>query len=309
TEEFAWYKKSAELGNTNGMANYGIVNMNGMTGQTSYSEALEWLTKAADAGSAAGQYTLAVMYVNGYGVTASDEKALELYRKSAAQNYYDAKDRAEAAEKRIAEAGPPASASTASAPPASTVQPSKSELEILSDRCLANDIQACVDYFDRIRDTDPNAYGVAEWICVNGRLPEYCLVAGQILYSGINTPTDRPRAYDGFRVGCDYGDAESCYWAATMLMNGDGVEWDIFQAQPLMARACSKRIGDSCAQSDKLTKQMARGVGPRNPPARGADPEEMVCDKTRVVGNGGRTHTAYDCRKRREWNKLYPGRY
>ena len=58
----------------------------------SYSDALKWWQKAANLKNSAGQFNLGIMYENGYGIDKNINEAIRLYRLSAAQGLQYAKD-------------------------------------------------------------------------------------------------------------------------------------------------------------------------------------------------------------------------
>lgn len=67
TEAVAWYRKAAELGNTDAMYNLGVILQAGSGIAKNETEAVAWYRKAAEAGNVAAMYNLAVMLQAGTG--------------------------------------------------------------------------------------------------------------------------------------------------------------------------------------------------------------------------------------------------
>lgn len=79
-----WYRKAAEAGNVDAMANLGWFIQDTYTwDKEKQAEALQWFQRAADQGVASAMTNLGWMYENGKGVTKSLEKAFEWYLKGA----------------------------------------------------------------------------------------------------------------------------------------------------------------------------------------------------------------------------------
>lgn len=130
----------------------------------------------------------------------------------------------------------------------------------LKSLCEQKDIDACKVYYEQIQTTASDSYFVAEWICDHGNIAEYCNVAANALYSGTSPISrDTNRAFQNYSLACNKGHAPACFQAGNMALSGDGIDRDIFVAQPLFSRACGAQISNSCQLADRLSKRMARG--------------------------------------------------
>ena len=95
SEAFAFYLKSARMGNPDAMYNLGICYHFGEGTTQNYDLAVYWYRKAAALGKQNAWNNLGICYRNGYGVIKDKERALELYKTGAdlgdeqAQQNYD----------------------------------------------------------------------------------------------------------------------------------------------------------------------------------------------------------------------------
>ena len=78
-----WFKMAAELGNSDAMFNLAICYENGNGVPQNLETAVEWYKKAAELGNNKAKYNLAICYENGDGVPKSAETAVEWYKKAA----------------------------------------------------------------------------------------------------------------------------------------------------------------------------------------------------------------------------------
>lgn len=87
TEAFRWFRKAAEMGNTNAYSILGLMYQNGDGVAQNYAEAFEWYRKAAEQGDEIAQNSLGNMYQNGDGVAQNYAEAVKWYRMAAEQGY------------------------------------------------------------------------------------------------------------------------------------------------------------------------------------------------------------------------------
>lgn len=82
-EALTWYRKAAEAGDAQGMANVGSMYFNGRGVEKDEREAARWLRKAMEAGDTSATALLAFQYARGMGVPKDEREAARLYRKAA----------------------------------------------------------------------------------------------------------------------------------------------------------------------------------------------------------------------------------
>lgn len=80
---FEWFRKSADLGNAEAMANIGAYYWQGKGVEKDYDQAFNWCLRAADAGSVTAMNTLGKIYYIGEGTQQNYEKAFEWFEKAA----------------------------------------------------------------------------------------------------------------------------------------------------------------------------------------------------------------------------------
>ena len=85
TEAFRWFRKAAEMGNTNAYSILGLMYQNGDGVAQNYAEAVKWYRMAAEQGYAKAQSNLGLMYNGGTGVTQNYSEAAKWFRKAAEQ--------------------------------------------------------------------------------------------------------------------------------------------------------------------------------------------------------------------------------
>lgn len=78
-----WYKKAADLGNTNAMCNIGFMYGEGLGVEQDYDKVMEWYEKAADLGYPSAMYSIGFMYQYELGVEQDYDKAMMWYEKAA----------------------------------------------------------------------------------------------------------------------------------------------------------------------------------------------------------------------------------
>lgn len=83
TQALEWYEKAADLGKENAMGWLGYLYYNGLGVEQDYTQALEWFKKGADLGEPSAMNNLAGMYYYGQGVEQDYTQALEWYEKAA----------------------------------------------------------------------------------------------------------------------------------------------------------------------------------------------------------------------------------
>lgn len=81
-----WYRKAADLGETDAMINIGSMYLYGQGVEQDYTQALEWYEKAADLGYTDAMKSLAGMYTDGRGVEVDIDIAQEWYNKAEGTN-------------------------------------------------------------------------------------------------------------------------------------------------------------------------------------------------------------------------------
>lgn len=84
TKARSWLKKCSELGNTDCLVNYGIMNERGIGAAANFKKASECFAKAADAGDAEGAYNIGLMYYKGKGLERDFAKAKKYLEQAAA---------------------------------------------------------------------------------------------------------------------------------------------------------------------------------------------------------------------------------
>ena len=99
-EAARWYRKAAEQGNASAQVNLGWVYENGRGVAKSDVEAVRWYRKAAEQGEAYAQRSLGLMYADGRGVLKDDVEAVRWYRKAAEQGDADARNALDLMHKR-----------------------------------------------------------------------------------------------------------------------------------------------------------------------------------------------------------------
>ena len=82
-ESLNWYRKAAEAGDPQGMANVGSMYFNGRGVEKDEREAARWFRKAMEGGDMPATAVLAFQYGNGRGVPKDEREAARLYRKGA----------------------------------------------------------------------------------------------------------------------------------------------------------------------------------------------------------------------------------
>ena len=86
TEAVKWYRKGAEAGDNDAIANVGYMYCYGKGVEQNYEEAMKWSKKAADGGNAWAMNQIGDLYYNGNGVTKNYEEAVSWYKKASEQN-------------------------------------------------------------------------------------------------------------------------------------------------------------------------------------------------------------------------------
>lgn len=86
-----WFRKSAEGGHVEGMAEYGLCCELGCGREQSDEEAMEWYTKAAEAGHVIAKYSVGEAFEEARGVPQSDSEACIWYYKAAKDGDEDSK--------------------------------------------------------------------------------------------------------------------------------------------------------------------------------------------------------------------------
>jgi len=81
----AWYRKSAEQGNSDSQNDLGVLYDRGNGMRQDYSQAIAWFRKSADQGNAYGERNLALEYWHGNGVHKDVVEAVKWFRKVAEQ--------------------------------------------------------------------------------------------------------------------------------------------------------------------------------------------------------------------------------
>ena len=88
-----WYQKAADLGNAGAMLSLGGLYDNGLGVEQDYALACPWYQKAADSGNTIAMLNLGYYYEHGLGVEQDYVQARTWYRKAAELGDTDAKDR------------------------------------------------------------------------------------------------------------------------------------------------------------------------------------------------------------------------
>jgi len=86
-----WFRKSAEGGHVEGMAEYGLCCELGCGREQSDEEAMEWYTRAAEAGHVIAKYSVGEAFEEARGVPQSDSEACIWYFKAAVDGDEDSK--------------------------------------------------------------------------------------------------------------------------------------------------------------------------------------------------------------------------
>lgn len=89
-EALRLYTKSADLGNTDGLANIAHLYQEGMGVPQDYAKAAQLYQQAADKGNDYAIYSLARLYFDGHGVPKDMAKVRSLLTRAAADGYADA---------------------------------------------------------------------------------------------------------------------------------------------------------------------------------------------------------------------------
>lgn len=174
---------------------------------------------------------------------------------------------------------------------------------VQSDCVQNNNLNACIEVYLSVRGEEPEGYVVAEHICETWGRGEYCFEAGaDLLLGNGNTPSDHNRAYDNFYSGCYKRNAESCYQGGNLKLAGARGRDDFYDAMFLFEIACTNfGYRDSCALKRAAQRGGDAAVAAANQRLRSNHDDALRCEKTRIIGNGGRSHISYDCRTNLEW--------
>jgi TPR repeat protein len=78
-----YYKKSADLGDSEGMLNYGIALAKGYDGKINLREAMNYYKKSADLGDSGGMLGYGIALEKGYDGKINLREAMNYYKKSA----------------------------------------------------------------------------------------------------------------------------------------------------------------------------------------------------------------------------------
>lgn len=291
-----WAKKGCDAGQQYSCDALGWAYEHGEESLTrNYILAAEYYQKGCDNKSALSCNNLALAYANGRGVDKSEAKSKDLFNKACSLGFSNAcKDPASVARRKREQEQK-----------ARNDQYAAMEFGPLQDACVKSNSQsACIEVYKRMRGEDPEAYVVAEHICWTFNRSQYCYEAGMDLMTGRgNTPTDQNRAFNNFYKGCyirDKGQAESCYYGAVISFSEGGRKGS-YDAMLMLETPCYAGYRDSCAFKKKAQRSGDAAVASANAKLRANHDDAMECRKTRVVGNGGRSYTSYDCRTNREW--------
>ncbi|RIV25452.1 hypothetical protein DYU11_09140 [Fibrisoma montanum] len=80
-----WFQASAKQGNADGQKNLGYMYLEGLGVEKDYTKALKWYKASAEQGNAEGQANLGIMYEQAIGVEANNFEALKWYMRAANQ--------------------------------------------------------------------------------------------------------------------------------------------------------------------------------------------------------------------------------
>jgi len=288
-EAVAWYRIGADGGNMYGMGNLGYMLYKGVGTPQDLTQAFLWTQKAAEKGHRNSIFRLGEMYELGTGVPQDNELALQWYQKAADLN-------AKGAQAKVDVLGLPARQAEA--------ERARLELAALQTECTqTGNLQACKDVYSRIRGVEAEGFVIAEHICETWGLAEYCFEAGADLLLGVGaTLGDSNRAYENFYSGCYKRHAQSCYHGGNLKLAGARGRQGFYDAMLLFDIACTNSgYRDSCALKRTAQRGGDAAVAAGNQRLRENHDDALRCEKTRIVGNGGRTHISYDCRTNMEW--------
>lgn len=258
--------------------------------------AVVYYVNGCENGSALSCNNLALAAQQGRGMKKSEANAEMLFKKACNLGYSDACHDPESVAKRAQKKKQQAAQDSYE----------KMEFGPLQDACTSGgDRLACVEIYKRERGNNPEAFIVAEHICVTWNYGEWCHQAGLDLYSGLGaTQTNPERAYDNFYDGCYKRSPASCYMAANMKYNGAGIAADLGQAHLLYTSACTSGYKNACAlkrKTGQLQESRAQqATWERFRKQQERNPNLVTCTPVRVVGHGGRTYTSADCKTNRE---------
>jgi hypothetical protein len=197
----------------------------------------------------------------------------------------------------------PANVAAAPAEPTPPYSTSLVPASVQTDCIQNNSLNACIEVYRSIRGEEPEGYVVAEHICETWGRGEYCFEAGaDLLLGNGNTWSDQDRAYDNFYSGCYKRNAVSCYQGGNLKLARARGREDYYDAMLLFDIACTNfGYRDSCALKRAAQGGGDAAVAAANQRLRSNHDDALRCEKTRIIGNGGRSHISYDCRTNLEW--------
>jgi TPR repeat protein len=121
-----------------------------------------------------------------------------------------------------------------------------------------------------------------ERACLAGEPGEPCFEAGRCFYFGRNGfPSDRERAVEAYRLGCNLGDSRACNNLGDALAYGEGVERDVARSAAMFEKACHLGEELGCANSGHMFE---RGEGVVRDRARARDLYRGACASGEVYG-------------------------